>query len=622
MTATETPGADAGLPEAGEADAAAPSPGPAGQRAVLSDRLAGRLALGFALAPFVVAGVALLVAVGGDYQPVSDHALTEMQVRGVGRDEVLVGLYSRGDWNHPGPALFHVLAPFYWVTGGLSASMNIGALAINGAAVAGMGLIARRRGGTPLMLVTLLGCALLMRMLGADFLQDPWNCFVTTLPFGLLIFLAWAMWGGEAWALPACVAVATFLAQVHVGFLALAPPLVAWGVVGLGATTALEVDGEARSRAVRRGVRAGLVSLAVLVVAWLPPAIEAIRHSPGNATSILRWFRHPEEEAHSLADGWRVMSGQFGGVPEWLTVKRDFTFLGESPYIEGAPAPWLLVVLVVAGVVLWRHDLRGARGLLATVALSFAVGVVAVARTVGLAFDYRLRWTYLPAMIGAVVIAWAGWTVVAERWPRAGSRVLAPLALVGLAAVGGVNVVTAATAGTPQNGDSASMTALTSQVLDNLPETDRTILVTDGYHSGAWHARGLVLQLERRGIDVGVEASRADEYGRHRVLGGSHEIGVVLVVTMDDTVDDIAGSPGMRLIAEWTALPEAEMRDLLDERDEILADVAAGRIEHDADVGARLHEIAAELVGDDQSIAYRAAVFVDETSGTPAPSAG
>jgi hypothetical protein len=256
------------------------------------------------------------------------------------------------------------------------------------------------------------------------------------------------------------------------------------------------------------------------------------------------------------------------------------------------------------------------------VALSFAVGVVAVARTVGLAFDYRLRWTYLPAMIGAVVIAWAGWTVVAERWPRAGSRVLAPLALVGLAAVGGVNVVTAATAGTPQNGDSASMTALTSQVLDNLPETDRTILVTDGYHSGAWHARGLVLQLERRGIDVGVEASRADEYGRHRVLGGSHEIGVVLVVTMDDTVDDIAGSPGMRLIAEWTALPEAEMRDLLDERDEILADVAAGRIEHDADVGARLHEIAAELVGDDQSIAYRAAVFVDETSGTPAPSAG
>ena len=610
MTATDTSGSGE-APSAVPDDGAPAAPGGDDPAPLLDDRLAGRLALGVTLVPFVVAAVALLVTVGGDYQPVSDHALTEMQVRSVGRDEVLVGLYSRGDWNHPGPALFYLLAPLYRLTGGLSVSLNIGALVINGAAVAGMGLVARRLGGTPLMLLTLLGCALLMRMLGADFVQDPWNCFITTLPFGLLIYLAWAQWRGEAWAFPAAVAVATFLAQVHVGFLALATPFVAWGALGLVVTTAREDDPAARSAAVRRGVRAGLVGLGVAAVGWLPPAIEALRHSPSNAGSIVRWFRHPEEDAQSVGEGWQVMSGPFGGSIEWLSVKRDFTFLGESPYLAGSPLPWLLVVLVAAGVVLWRRDPGGARALLATIVLSLAVGVVAVARTVGPAFDYRLRWTYIPAMIATVAIGWAGWIVVAERWPRTGARLLVPGAVAALTVLGGVNVVTAATAGTPQDGDADSMSALTSQVLDELPDPDGTILITDAFHSGAWHARGLYLQLERRGIDVAVEASRADEYGRHRVMGDRADIGTVLVVTMDDTVDEVASRPGMRLIAEWAALPEDEMQDLLEQRAEIDAAVDAGRL--DGDIDDRRREIAEALSGGTDSLAYRAAVFVDET---------
>src|SRR5690606_8367270 len=112
------------------------------------DRLIARLAFALTLAPFVVGALALLVAVGGQYNPLSDHALTELQTRSVGRNEVLVGLYSRDVWNHPGPALFYVLAPFYWATGGMSVAISVGALAINGTAIAGMGLIARRLGGT------------------------------------------------------------------------------------------------------------------------------------------------------------------------------------------------------------------------------------------------------------------------------------------------------------------------------------------------------------------------------------------------------------------------------------------------------------------------------------------
>jgi hypothetical protein len=623
MTATDTQGAEA-VPEGEDVGARAGRTEDATGPALLNDRLVGRLALAVTLCPFLVAAVALLVTVGGDYQPVSDHALTELQVRSVGRDEVLVGLYSRGDWNHPGPAGFYLLAPFYWVTGGMSASMNIAALAVNAGAVAGMALVARRRGGTPLMLLTLLGCALLMRMLGADFLQDPWNCFITTLPFGLLVYLSWAMWGREAWALPAAAALASFLAQVHVGFLALAPPLVAWGAIGLVVTTARLPDPQDRARSSRRIAKAAAVTVGVLAVVWLPPVIEGIRHTPSNIALIARWFRHPEEDAHSLADGWRVMTGQFGGAPEWLTTKRDFSLSGESPFLSSAPLPWLLVVVAAAAVVLWRRRVDGARALIATTGLALVVGMVAVARTVGPAFDYRLRWTYLPAMVGAVIAGWAAWTVVADRWPGVVARVLAPGALVVLAALGAVNVVTGATAGTPQNGNHDAMASITDQVLDEVDDGEGTILVTDAFHSGAWHARGLVLQLERRGLEVGVEPSLVHEYGRHRVAP-REDVGSVLVVTMDDTVEDIAEQPQMRQIASWSALPRDEMQALLDERERLESDFEAAAADGDEDdwtaIRRRLDDIPGELTGGTGSVAYRVAVFVDE-SFARAPSAG
>jgi hypothetical protein len=92
---------------------------------------------------------------------------------------------------------------------------------------------------------------------------------------------------------------------------------------------------------------------------------------------------------------------------------------------------------------------------------------------------------------------------------------------------------------------------------------------------------------------------------------------------MDDTVDLIAERPNLRRIAYWTALPEDEMQALLDERDELRATIDGGTLDEDERDAAqeRLREIYAELPGDGGSIAYRAAVFVDE-SFRPAPTVG
>jgi hypothetical protein len=56
-----------------------------------------------------------------------------------------------------------------------------------------MAVVARRRGGVPLILITLVGCALVMRSSGPEQLRLPWHAWVTVLPYGLLVFLTWAM---------------------------------------------------------------------------------------------------------------------------------------------------------------------------------------------------------------------------------------------------------------------------------------------------------------------------------------------------------------------------------------------------------------------------------------------
>ena len=56
----------------------------------------------------------------------------------MGRHPVLIGLYSRDGWSHPGPLLYYTLALPYRLTGGNPAGLLVGALAVNGAAVGGM----------------------------------------------------------------------------------------------------------------------------------------------------------------------------------------------------------------------------------------------------------------------------------------------------------------------------------------------------------------------------------------------------------------------------------------------------------------------------------------------------
>ncbi len=171
-----------------------------------------------------------LLALIGEYRPAGDLAQQELKIHDLGSDPVLVGPYSRDGWSHLGPTMYYIFVVPYRLLSDSSLALMVGALLVNGLALAGIVLIARRRGGAVVCVAAVVGCALLLWALGGMWVRDPWNPFVTVLPFGLMLFLTWAMTCGSTWALPAAVFVATFLVQTHVGYLPLAVPLLVWGI--------------------------------------------------------------------------------------------------------------------------------------------------------------------------------------------------------------------------------------------------------------------------------------------------------------------------------------------------------------------------------------------------------
>src|ERR687893_706698 len=113
-----------------------------------------RLGVALAVVPLVVSAAALLVG-QGNYVAIGDLAGTELITRDVGRHLVKLGPYSRDGWHHPGPALYYVLAVPYRLLGSTASALDAGALLVNAGSVVGMAVVARRRGGGPLVFLTL-----------------------------------------------------------------------------------------------------------------------------------------------------------------------------------------------------------------------------------------------------------------------------------------------------------------------------------------------------------------------------------------------------------------------------------------------------------------------------------
>src|SRR4051794_11400230 len=253
------------------------------------------LPLALALIPLLAGVVALLVSWvrGSPYAPFGDQIFIELHVRDLGRHAVLTGPFSRYDWDHPGPMLYYLLAPVYWLTGASSQSLAITPLLTNAACVVGITVIVRRRAGTAAALWTLVVLAIYLRAFGAGPLRNNWNPDFPVLPCALMVFLSWALACGSRWTLPAIAALASFQVQSHAGF---APAVLACVATAIGVLVVRAVAARVRPAPdVEPGrFRPWLLPLAVtlgtILVLWLPPIVDATTHSGGNLRALFDYF--------------------------------------------------------------------------------------------------------------------------------------------------------------------------------------------------------------------------------------------------------------------------------------------------------------------------------------------
>ena len=276
-----------------------------------------------------------------------DQALIDLRVFDVGAHTPLVGSYERYGGNQPGPLLFYLLAIPYRLAGPGGRGLAVGSVLLTFASVGGCILIAVRRGGA---LAGLWATGLLLVVLearGVDILTSPWEPQVLLCTFALLLFLVWEITAGTVWALPIAAAVATVLAQAWVVYAVLVAVIAVVGAaVGIG-----NVVSERRTPGTRPGAfGALLLTVAVLGVLWLPPALDQITHDPGNLTDLTSMDR--QGSAAGLRDGYRAVAIQFGTEAPWFRgefARPDFQSTVDLGAGDGVP--WALLAFVAAAVV-------------------------------------------------------------------------------------------------------------------------------------------------------------------------------------------------------------------------------------------------------------------------------
>jgi hypothetical protein len=522
-----------------------------------------RYAIAVAGALLIPLALALIVGLwGAHWYSTGDQALEVLRIHDVGTAHTpLVGVPSRFGWNHPGPLLFWVLAPFYRLFGetGILAGMAV----VNLVALAAAIWLAARVGGRTLAALVALACGVLVHALTLSLLVDPWNPWAAVLPFVVCVLAGVAVALGDMVALPILVASGSFALQAHVGY----APVVLIVVIASGLARAAHLV-QRRRRAVRAGPlsrgakRLLILSLALLVVLWLPPVIQQFTGHPGNFTELARYFSDP----HEAAAGWTAAAGiaarQLAPLGPWISGREtDPSGLLASAAIAPAMA-FVLIVAVLAGLAR-RAGARRPAAFTAFVVVLDLAGIVATSRVTGLLAGYLVRWWWPLAMFTAIAGAWSLTTIAAPLL----RRVRQPALAVGCAAVLAAAVV-AAVAGSPLSvpvaGASATTARLVGDVASKLdPSGTYVVKSVDTVGFGAV-AVGVTTQLMLEGHDVAAQPDLAQAYGSWRVRRADQATGTIYVVNVENQLAGWTPPVGAEVIAHVDPLtPE--------ERDEAVA---------------------------------------------------
>jgi hypothetical protein len=598
-----------------------------------------RLFLIAAMVAVVVPIIAVLVAwIPRTWYPANDNAFIELQTMDIPSHMPLVGVYSRFNFHHPGPAMFLIyLIPVRLFAG---KGLLVGAGLINGVALVSIVYFLYRRGGRALVAGGTV-VLLVFEHSFANWLIEPWNAWVAVLPFALVVILAWSVWCRDWWALPLLALAASFAVQSHVGYAMLA----AWLLGSSFAYASLDVwrrrsrrqtndaDDANDARTVRCPPRALVLSIVALALCWVLPVWQQLTNSPGNFRLIASYFLH-----HPLpVIGWYQAAGlafrEFGVVGPWLGFEEPMEPFsnGTVPGDAVALVP-VVVIFLGAAVLAWRRGAHDALRLQVLVGVAAVLGFFSLARISDAPFPYIIRWTWVLGMYAVLSTGWSLYRALVRRpvaahdsarsEPTTASGIGAPGWVPGLVAivlVGATVLNTQATlaAPLPQQEHSAAIAALLGPTSAAVRQHGNLMMVPEGESWGEVES-GLVPELERMGTPIMVRPDSEYLYGPQRGVNGRPIDGRLVIAIREGVVKRRKAG----------AVPIAEF-DSLNPTDRIELDTLQQRYEDQVHAAQRGETVAApitatdvarfgELYGRGQLVA----VYIDDGPGPAAPANG
>ena len=418
---------------------------------------------------------------------------------------------------------FWALAPFYRLFGATAWAMEAAAAALNVAAL-GLALwIAKRRGGIALVLGVGAALALLTRFYGPSLLTQAWNPYMPMLWFPVFVLAVWAVLCEDWVMLPVAVFAGSFCVQTHISYALLVSVLL---LVALGALVHAGVRDRRVPEARRRVILWGSIAVGLGVVLWLPPIIQELRGADGNLTIIWNYFTNPPDSPIGLRSGAEQMLIHLN--PWRLFAQQDAT--------SGSTVPGLVFAAIwlgSAGVAAWRRkrdDWMPLARLDLVLAIALVLGTISISRIFGFVWYYLMLWSWSLTVLMLLTIVWSAVLVVRERQgasegstlARTGAVVVAGIAVLAVIGFG----VDASSVHVPEERISRLLAALAPPTVRALESGQVTgggkhgrylVTFTDTVNIGS-PFYGLILELERQGLDVGATDVFHVIVAPHRVM--------------------------------------------------------------------------------------------------------
>ena len=504
---------------------------------------------------FGLAALPILAALvkihGSHWYPSGDMAQAELHLRGIWQHLPLVGAAGRisGDTgiqgSHPGPSLWFAMYPVYVLFGRTSFGLMAGASSVHLASIAGALWLARRRGGTPFVLLVGAAVVLLVRASGPMFFIEPWNPWLALFPFLVFVLAVWEIAEGRVRSIPLAVLTGSHAVQCHTGYLVVVLALLGASVLW-AAVRGWRLGGNDR----RLMVRWTAVGTAAGVAMWSLPVIDQLTRTPGNMTLLAQNFSSPNEPYLAKGLVARATLSQLSLLGPWIT----------GPAVVQRNLGAFLLTAALWGAALWMASRRRDRAALtahAVLALAVLVGLFSMERVFGSYFEYTVRWWWV---ITALIVAVSLWSVLDGGGARLGAKRPAAIVVV-ITAVVSLLATTQFTSRVHLSGGINS--ELIAGVVDGTEAglqrgPKYLIRFVDPVALGAVPF-GLGLELARRGFSVGFDQEFSAAALPQRVLPEDRADGVLYVI-VGAKIEDVRQRSDMKELTYFDVRTPAEVQ--------------------------------------------------------------